>query len=189
MSFQKMIARIDIMQIVIRVCRRLRRAIALCLPMVFSACVSTSSLDVPTQEPADIEERVVIDGQALPYPDQPSLTTESVGESSSVSPVVRRLMASAQSSRQAKNWDSAADSIERALRIEPRNAALWSALAEVKYDQGDDRSTLQFAAKSNTLSGQNRQLRRKNWLLMANSQERLGDTSKATELRKRAFDN
>lgn len=184
-----MIARIDSMQTVYRFGRHMRHGVGACLPLVLSACVSTSSLDVPTQEPADIEERVVIDGQALPYPDQPSLTTESVGESTSVSPVVSRLMAAAQSSRQARNWDSASDSIERALRIEPRNAALWSALAEVKYDQGDDRSTLQLAAKSNTLSGQNHQLRRKNWLLMANSQERLGNTIKATELREKAFAN
>ena len=184
-----MIARIDSMQTVYRIGRHMRQGVGACLPLVLSACVSTSSLDVPTQEPADIEERVVIDGQALPYPDQPSLTTESMGESTSVSPVVSRLMASAQSSRQARNWDSAANSIERALRIEPRNAALWSALAEVKYDQGDDRSTLQLAAKSNTLSGQNHQLRRKNWLLMANSHQRLGDDIKAEELRKKALNN
>jgi len=85
------------------------------LLLSLSACISTSSIDVPTQEPAVIEDRAVVDGKALPLPDEPLLSAESVGEAERVSPVVARLMASAQRQRKAGEWDDASGSLERAL--------------------------------------------------------------------------
>ncbi len=151
------------------------------LPMVLSACIATSSIDVQTQDPAEIEDRAVVDGKALPLPDEPVISAESVGETERTSPVVARLLATAQRERKRGKWDAASGSLERALRIEPRNANLWASLAEVKYDQQDWRGAIQLAARSNTLSGSNAQLRRRNWLLMANAHKKLGNTEAASK--------
>lgn len=150
---------------------------------VLAGCISTSSIDVPTQDPAIVEDRAVVDGEALPLPNEPTLSVETMEDSVTVSPVVSRLMASAQQQKRARDWDGAAGSLERALRIEPRNASLWSSLAEIKFEQSDWRGAIQVAAKSNTLSGEDASLRRRNWYLMANSHEALGDFAAAQRFR------
>ncbi len=55
---------------------------------------------------------------------------------------------------QSKSGDNigAAATIERALRIEPKNPALWHNLALVKYKHGDCRSAVNMAKKSNSYS-------------------------------------
>ena len=150
-----------------------------------TACISTSSIDVPTQEPVVVEERTVIDGRALPLPDEPLLNAETVDEPNRASPVVSRLIASAQRQRQTGEWDAASGSLERALRIEPRNARLWGNLAEIKFDQRDWSNAIQLAAKSNTLSGEDAELRRRNWYLMANAYDALGDAEAAARFREK----
>ncbi len=155
--------------------------LAMCV--VLPACINTKTIDVHTQEPAVVEERAVVDGQALPLPDEPNLSVEQMEDSKQASPVVSRLMASAQQDRQSGNWDRASGSIERALRIEPRNAQLWSNLAEIKYEQGDWKGAIQVAAKSNTLSADNKQLRRRNWYLMANAHDAMGNSEAAQRFR------
>jgi len=101
--------------------------------------------------------------------------TEPLSGQRTMSPVVRTLMTSAQNQRSAGNWDGAASSLERALRIEPRNATLWGRLADVRYAQKSWRKAIQLAAKSNTLAGSDQMLRRQNWYLMANAYEALDD--------------
>jgi hypothetical protein len=56
-------------------------------------------------------------------------------------------------------------------------------LAEIKFEQSDWRGAIQVAAKSNTLSGEDASLRRRNWYLMANSHEALGDFAAAQRFR------
>jgi len=143
--------------------------------LLTSACVSTRTADVPEQAPADVEDRVIVDGKVLPLPDQNVVKTEPLSGQRTMSPVVRTLMTSAQNQRSAGNWDGAASSLERALRIEPRNATLWGRLADVRYAQKSWRKAIQLAAKSNTLAGSDQMLRRQNWYLMANAYEALDD--------------
>ena len=92
-----------------------------------------------------------------------------------MSAVVRDLMSKAQQQSQVQNYDGAANSLERALRIEPRSAALWSRLADVRFAQESWQKAIQMAAKSNTLAGQDQTLRRKNWYLMTNAHKALGN--------------
>lgn len=47
--------------------------------------------------------------------------------------------------------EAAAASIERALRIEPKNPQLWHRLAVIRFKQGQFNSAINLAAKSNTL--------------------------------------
>lgn len=147
-----------------------------------SACVSKGS-NGPDTSDIVIDDRAIVDGVALPLPERPALKVETFKESRKASPVVSRLLASAKQQSQKQQWGAASDSLERALRIEPRNASLWAAFAELKYEQQDWRGAIQLAAKSNTLSGDDTSLRRRNWHLMANSYEALGDDATAQQFR------
>ena len=136
-----------------------------------------------------VEDRAVVDGEALPFPDEPSFTAEPIQATTQPSPVVKRLIASSQRQQRIRDWDGASDSIERALRIEPRNAYLWANLAEIKCQQGAWQECIQLAAKSNTLSGNAVQLRRSNWHLMANAHRALGNTAAAQKFADKLLEN
>jgi cytochrome c-type biogenesis protein CcmH/NrfG len=86
------------------------------------------------------------------------------------------------------NLASAAASIERALRIEPRNPRLWHELARVRLKQAQYAQAENVAARSNSWAGEDRALRAENWRLIAESRRARGDTEgaqKALELSNR----
>jgi len=100
-------------------------------------------------------------------------------------PAVLALLGSAQSQHQAGNYELAAAALERALRLEPRNAMLWHRLAQVRLSQGKWRNAIDFAAKSNSLAGGERKLQASNWLVIAQAKERQGDREGAQAARAR----
>lgn len=71
--------------------------------------------------------------------------------------------------------DSAAAGLERALRIEPRNATLWHELARVRLEQNQGTQAVQLATKSNTLAGDNNRLRAENWRVIGQARAQSGD--------------
>ena len=79
----------------------------------------------------------------------------------------------------AGNLGSAAASLERALRIEPRNPRLWHELARVRLKQGQYAQAESVAARSNSWAGADRALRAENWRLIAESRRARGDTEGA----------
>ena len=64
--------------------------------------------------------------------------------------------------RAAGRLPNAAATLERALRIEPRNARLWHELAQVRLRQRDYAQAESLAARSNTLAGSDAELRAMN---------------------------
>lgn len=70
---------------------------------------------------------------------------------------------------------AASANLERALRIEPRNAVLWHELARVNLHQGQPDQAAQFATKSNTFAGDNSMLRASNWRLIGQARTQSGD--------------
>jgi len=73
----------------------------------------------------------------------------------------------------------AASSLERALRIEPRNPRLWQELARVRLMQGDYGQAESTAARSITWAGNDERLRAENWRLIAQAREARGDAEGA----------
>ena len=57
---------------------------------------------------------------------------------------------------------NAAASLERALRIEPKNPRLWQELARVRLQQGDLAQAQSLAARSNSFAGGDSALRAEN---------------------------
>jgi tetratricopeptide (TPR) repeat protein len=101
---------------------------------------------------------------------------------------VAGLMETARADAASGNIAGAAASLERALRIEPRNARLWHELARVRLKQGEYAQAESVAARSNSWAGEDRALRAENWRLIAESRRARGDTEgaqKALELSKR----
>jgi tetratricopeptide (TPR) repeat protein len=152
------------------------------LGLLLGACANIANYTEPAREPAQVEERSV-DGQVLPYPGQSSIQAEELPSQVQVSPVVQGLLVSAEQQSSHGNPSAAANSLERALRIEPRNALLWSRLADIRFGQSNWQQAIQLAAKSNTLAGNDRQLRRRNWYLMANSYSALDNPAQVQKYR------
>ncbi len=79
------------------------------------------------------------------------------------------LMQSARADAAAGRLANAAASLERALRIEPRNPRLWHELARVRMQQGDYAQAESVAARSNTWAGADAELRAANQRLIQES--------------------
>lgn len=75
---------------------------------------------------------------------------------------VAGLMESARNDAAAGRLPSAAATLERALRIEPRNPRLWHELARVRLQQGDPAQAQNLAARSNSYAGNDSALRAEN---------------------------
>jgi tetratricopeptide (TPR) repeat protein len=83
--------------------------------------------------------------------------------------------------QQANNGDlpAAAMTLERAIRIDPRNPVLWHHLASVRLAEGNAEQAEGLAKKSNALAAGNYALQARNWGLIAAARRARGDTSGA----------
>jgi tetratricopeptide (TPR) repeat protein len=88
---------------------------------------------------------------------------------------VLALFEQAQTQSSAGQMEAAGASLERALRIEPRNPVLWQKLAQVRLGQEQYRQAENLAAKSNALAGDDRRLRPENWRIIGQARTNLGD--------------
>lgn len=100
--------------------------------------------------------------------------------------VVVALLSDAESSYQGGKLDESVGIIERALRIEPRNPLLLYKLAVIRLQQGQPELAENLAKKSELLAVGNRQLKKKNWLLIADVRMQLGDLQGAHQARNKA---
>lgn len=117
----------------------MRRAVAL-LALIAAACAAP--------QPAPV-------GEAPPAPPEPApAVKESVA--------IAGLMDSARSDAAAGRLAEAAATLERALRIEPRNPRLWQELARIRLQQGDFPQAESLAQRSNSWAGSDGALRAEN---------------------------
>jgi len=104
----------------------------------------------------------------------------------SFGPAVQSLLATAETQRSAGNLPGAGASLERALRIEPRNAHLWNRLAHLRLAQHRHGEAAELAEKSNALAGADRALKQDNWDLIAAAREAVGDQAGARAAERKA---
>jgi len=81
------------------------------------------------------------------------------------------LMESARSDTAAGRLANAAASLERALRIEPRNPRLWQELARVRLLQGEYAQAESLAARPNSWAGSDSGLRAENQRLIEQARQ------------------
>ncbi len=137
-------------------------------PSVFPPSVSTPSAPMPSELPPLVSPP--------PAPVSPP----------SANMAVVALLQKSQSQSSAGQWDAASASLERALRIEPRNPVLWQRLARLRLDQGDYPQAENLAAKSNSLAGTDKRLRAENWRIIGQSRSKRGDQAGARAAFERA---
>ena len=85
------------------------------------------------------------------------------------------LMDAARNDNASGKPDAAAATLERALRIEPRNPVLWQELARLRLQQGQYQQAEGFAARSNGWAGGDKPLRAENWRLIGEARLKRGD--------------
>ena len=99
---------------------------------------------------------------------------------------VSSLVESARADASAGRLDSAAASMERAIRLAPRNARLWQELARVRLQQGDFAQAENVALRSNSLNRGDSSLRVENWDIIAQARAARGDAAGASSPRELA---
>lgn len=89
------------------------------------------------------------------------------------------LLDRAQHDTEAGQREAAGASLERALRIEPRNAWLWHELAQLRLAQGQYAQAIALARKSISFTGRERPLQALNWRVIGNARVAQGTPSEA----------
>lgn len=119
-------------------------------------------------------------------PAQPPATNAATGVTQP--PAVLALLGQAEQQANAGELESAAASLERAIRIDPRNAVLWHHLATVRLSQGESAQAEQLAVKSNSLATGNTIQQARNWRLIAQARREQGNADGAVTAENRALE-
>jgi predicted Zn-dependent protease len=82
--------------------------------------------------------------------------------------------------------EAAGASLERALRIEPRNPWLWYELAQLRLAQGQYAQAVSLSHKSISFSGRDKSLQALNWRLVGNARIAQGNPTGAEQALMRA---
>lgn len=129
--------------------------------------------------------------QPVPLPDtRPPLSPnlpKSIEASGAAAPVIS-LVKSARAALSQGRTDQAGASLERALRIEPRNAWTWQALAALHVVTQQNEQAESEAKKSISLGKRNPYIEVESWRLIAEARRQRGDAAGAAEAEDRRED-
>jgi tetratricopeptide (TPR) repeat protein len=115
-----------------------------------------------------------------------ALLQPGVSPAPSQNAAVVALFEQARSQSSAGQREAAGASLERALRIEPRNPVLWQELARLRLAQGQYRQAEYLAAMANALAGDDQRLRAENWRIIGQARSERGDAAGAQAAFERA---
>ena len=134
--------------------------------------VERQETDIETNGAARIDERATPDpetgddftGTWIELPQPGEVETEVLAEPGRISenPAVLALLDDTDLRLSQGNAEGAVSSVERALRLEPKNPWLWHRLAVLRLRQGQWRQAIALAEKSNSLSVRHPELRKAN---------------------------
>ena len=144
----------------------------LLIGMLLSGCQTLPSTDTtgPPTSPTV--------AKTLPRETTDTYSSSGTSQQSQSSTVIA-LLDTAGKQAAAGDTTNARRTLERALRIEPRNAQLWNELAHLYYQDKQYIKSANTAAKSNSLAGTNHSLKRDNWKLIGNARRQTGDETGA----------
>ncbi len=152
-----------------------------------AACTSYPRTDRPAvtkpYEPPAAKVRPAVPPPRVYVPDEPRIHEVPAAPSS---PAVIALLDAAENERLSGQLDSAVATLERAIKIQPRNAKLWHEMAKLRLEQTNPRLALDLARKSNALASGDRALKRENWRIIAEASQLLGDSEGAARAREEA---
>lgn len=134
---------------------------------------------VPQPLPEAAPGAVEVSPPLRPVPDYPRSAEQVSGAA------VTSLIRQARAQRQAGQPDQAAASLERALRIEPRNYFVWSALGQTYLAQKNYAQAESVAQKSTVLARGNVWVELENWKTIAIARQARGDAVGALQAQAR----
>lgn len=103
-----------------------------------------------------------------------------------LTPAVLALVSEAERNSKSGDLESAVVTIERALRIDSRNPSLIYKLAQLRLKQSKPRLAEDLAKKTALLSGKDKSLKRKSWLLISEARRQQKNYFGAKEARRKA---
>ena len=148
-------------------------------PNYGSAPVASVATSANARAAHNTPQEIPVEITATPLPNGQAIERKALNTQQPVSPVVKKLLQQSQQASQEKAWPQAEAHLERALRINPRNALVWQRLSQVKLQQGKWHQAIQFASKSNTLARRDHSLKQQNWRTIADANQRLGQPERA----------
>ncbi len=109
-----------------------------------------------------------------------------VAQADNSASAIQDLLQKAKQAFEKAQYDRSASFLERAIRIDQRNAVLWHNLAGISLKQKKWQKAASLAAKSNTFANHKRFLRARNWVVIANACKEMGDSDCMIEAKRRA---
>ncbi|MFT5351748.1 MAG: tetratricopeptide (TPR) repeat protein [Planctomycetota bacterium] len=157
--------------------------------LLLQACASNTK---QLSAPVPVEDRSVVKNQSgtEKKPELPDLDaqkkegalfnrSEKIRENTNKQPMVVALLADAEENLKSGNKAGAAATLERALRLEAKNAMLWHQLGLVRFEQKNWQQAINLAKKSNSLAAGDYTLQIANWKLIEQSSASAGDRNAA----------
>ena len=151
--------------------------------LVVAGCATRLPPPPPQPAPAPAEDREVVESEVREPARQSS---EGVQVFPLQNPAVKELLAGAQQSESAGQYDQAAVSLERALRIEPRDPEILQHMAEIQLQKKDYQQALNFATRSYDSGPRVGEICSRNWRTISVARARLEDAQGAADARSRA---
>lgn len=140
--------------------------------------VETHQVTIPQVEPPQVE----IPQVEIPQQPDVGIIAEPAPEPIvSGNPAIIALLDRARLDTNAGQREVAGASLERALRIEPRNPWLWQELAKLRLTQGHYAQAISLARKSISFAGQDRRMQALNWRVIGNARVAQGNPSEAEQ--------
>lgn len=156
----------------------------ICALLLLAGCASVTTQPPATDTIPDAMHRDEIPQVEMPVQsDEPAIAApEPVPEQAvSGNPAILALLGRARRDTKAGQREAAGASLERALRIEPRNAWLWHELAQLRLSQGQYAQAISVAHKSISFAGRERRLQALNWRVIGNARVAQGNPSGAEQ--------
>jgi tetratricopeptide (TPR) repeat protein len=157
----------------------IRAVLVITLLAALVAGCATSPVDAPDDAPGQAPETAPATGSPTEAP-APANAPERQTDSATLALLK-------QSERAADSGDlgSALAYAERAVRLEPQRADLWTRLASLELDSSRPETAVQYARKALSLARDRPDWQRDAWLVIARAREMQGDTEGAEAIRER----
>jgi tetratricopeptide (TPR) repeat protein len=156
---------------------------ALLLVVVLTLAACTSAPSPPVEERSRQAEPGLPPLEpppATPVPESPSAGVPAPPASSAAT---LALLEGSRAASAAGDHGRAISQLERAIRIAPRDASLWTALAAEQVAAGEPALAIQQARKAIALAGDRDDLERDAWLVIADAEQARGNDREAKRIR------
>jgi tetratricopeptide (TPR) repeat protein len=150
---------------------------------LLGALLLLAGCGAPVRQPFSANPAPVVAKPAKPRPapPRPSGQAQASPQGAALAPPAMALLEQAEEQADQGDLDSAIATLERAIRIQPKNPRLWHRMAELRLYQEKPLLAIDLAKKSLSLAQGDKKVVQGNWALIAEAKKRMGDPVGAAE--------